>query len=259
MRKLWKSLAVAFSMYSRLPMPQMAWEPANMAYAMCFFPLVGCVIGAFLLLAERLTGLLGISPLLRAAILLLIPIAVSGGIHMDGFLDTADALASHAPREKKLDILKDSHAGAFAVISGALYFILAFALLAEFDFSGSSAYLFALVPAVSRSLSGLSVACFKSARREGLLAAFANAADKRRVRAALIVWLCLAAAAALLLSPALGGALLSAAGLCFLGYYFLAYRSFGGATGDLAGFFLQSCELLCLAAMTLAQRLAAVL
>lgn len=105
MRKLWKSLAVAFSMYSRLPMPQMAWEPANMAYAMCFFPLVGCVIGAFLLLAEWLTGLLGISPLLRAAILLLIPIAVSGGIHMDGFLDTADALASHAPREKKLEIL----------------------------------------------------------------------------------------------------------------------------------------------------------
>lgn len=258
MKKLWSSLVIALSMYSRLPVPRVEWESSNMTYSMCFFPLIGCVIGALLLLLEWITELFGFSSFLRAALLLLLPIAISGGIHMDGFLDTADALASRAPREKKLEILKDSHAGAFAIIWGGLYFILYLALLNELDFSGRSVFLLALCPVLSRSLSGLSVACFKNARKEGLLAAFSNAADKRRVRATLIVWLVLAATGALILSPVLGGAVLLAAGLCFLGYYLISYRSFGGTTGDLAGFFLQSSELSCLAAMVLVQHLATI-
>ncbi|MBR0026422.1 MAG: adenosylcobinamide-GDP ribazoletransferase [Clostridia bacterium] len=256
MKKLWNSLIIAFSMYSRLPVPRVEWAAANMSYSMCFFPLIGCVIGALLLLLDWLCGILGFSSFLKAALLLLLPIAVSGGIHMDGFLDTADAIASRAPREKKLEILKDSHAGAFAIIWGGLYLILYLAVLNEFDFPGNAVYLFALIPVLSRSLSGLSVACFKNARKEGLLAAFSGAADKRRVRVTLILWILLAVTGALILSPLMGGAMLLAAGLCFLGYYLIAYRSFGGATGDLAGFFLQSCEFLCLCAMLLTQCIA---
>ena len=52
------------------------------------------------------------------------PVLVTGGIHLDGFLDTADALSSWQPWEKKLEILKDSHAGAFAIIMGCAYFAL---------------------------------------------------------------------------------------------------------------------------------------
>ena len=259
MKKLWNSCKIAFSMYSRLPVARVEWERGNMTYVMCFFPLIGCVIGALLLLLSYLCGLLSLSLVLRAAFMLLLPIAISGGIHMDGFLDTADALASRAPREKKLEILKDSHAGAFAIIWGGLYLILYFALLYEFDFSGRAVYLLALCPVLSRSLSGLSVACFKNARSEGLLAAFSTAADKRRVCAVLIVWLALVCAGMLILSPLLGGAVLITAMLCFLCYYLISYRNFGGATGDLAGFFLQSCEFLCLAAMVLVQRIAAIL
>jgi adenosylcobinamide-GDP ribazoletransferase len=50
------------------------------------------------------------------------PIIITGGIHMDGFLDTQDALSSYQPRERRLEILKDSHAGAFA-IQGLLQYI----------------------------------------------------------------------------------------------------------------------------------------
>ena len=50
-----------------------------------------------------------------------IPILITGGFHVDGFLDTCDALHSYQPRERKLEILKDSHIGAFAVIMLALY------------------------------------------------------------------------------------------------------------------------------------------
>ena len=57
------------------------------------------------------------------------PIIITGGIHMDGFLDTQDALGSYQPRERRLEILKDSHAGAFAIISCAVYLMMYVACL----------------------------------------------------------------------------------------------------------------------------------
>lgn len=52
------------------------------------------------------------------------PGSVTGGIHLDGLLDTADALSSYKTKEEKLEILKDSHAGAFAIIIGICWFVL---------------------------------------------------------------------------------------------------------------------------------------
>lgn len=102
---------VAFSTYSAILMPQVQWSQRNMRYAMCFFPLIGLIIGALLLGWAQLRNLVGIGPLLFGAVATVLPLLVTGGIHLDGFCDTCDALGSHQPREKKLEILKDSHAG----------------------------------------------------------------------------------------------------------------------------------------------------
>ena len=119
-----RAAIIAFSMYSRIPMPMFEWKEEDMKYAMCFFPAIGAVIGAvffgmYLLLDRILTG-----KILAAVILLAVPLFITGGIHMDGFMDTCDARASYGDREKKLGILKDTHTGAFAVIFGGLYLIL---------------------------------------------------------------------------------------------------------------------------------------
>lgn len=74
---------------------------------------------------------LGFGALLRGAVGALLPILVTGGIHMDGFMDTSDALASWQSPEKRLEILKDSHVGAFAVLGCAGYLLLDAALLSE--------------------------------------------------------------------------------------------------------------------------------
>ena len=71
--------------------------------------------------------------ILRSAGYVLIPVAVTGGIQLDGLLDTADALSSYQPRERKLEILKDSNAGAFAVITACCYFLAAFGIFSELD------------------------------------------------------------------------------------------------------------------------------
>ena len=180
-----RAAIIAFSMYSRIPMPMFEWKEEDMKYAMCFFPAIGAVIGAvffgmYLLLARILTG-----KILAAGILLAVPLFITGGIHMDGFMDTCDARASYGDREKKLGILKDTHTGAFAVIFGGLYLILYAAACTELD--EGSALLTAIGFILSRALSGLSTATFPEARKHGMLADFMKDARKKTVAVCMLV------------------------------------------------------------------------
>lgn len=247
MKTLWRSFVLATSMYSKLPTPKTEWSDRSMAYVFCFFPWIGLVIGCLELIWFWLAEALHMGGLLFAAVALLLPIAVTGGIHLDGFCDTCDALGSHQSRERKLEILKDSHTGAFALIGLGCYLLLFTALWAEVQPCAA----LALIPVLSRSLSGLCAVTLKNARGSGLLASFSQASDLRSNRIVLVLWLLAAAAGLVVLGgwPVLTGAALA------LGYYiYMSSRQFGGITGDLEGWFVQICELLCLAAMVLAQK-----
>lgn len=251
MKPLVSSLCIAFSMYSAVPMPRADWKKENMRWVMCFFPLVGAVSGGLLFAWLWLAARWGLVSSLTAAAACVLPVFVTGGIHLDGYCDTADALASHAPPERALEILKDSHAGAFAVIACAVYFLLAFGLWSQYAFSARSAGMLAAGFVLSRALSGLSVVSFPCAKTSGLAALFSGAAEKRRVRAVLLVWTAVAGAAMLWLSPIAGMGAFSAALAVFFYYRRMAVKRFGGLTGDLAGWFLQVCELAQLAAAIL--------
>ena len=236
-----RAAIIAFSMYSRILMPMFEWKEEDMKYAMCFFPAIGAVIGAvffgmYLLLDRILTG-----KILAAGILLAVPLFITGGIHMDGFMDTCDARASYGDREKKLGILKDTHTGAFAVIFGGLYLILYAAACTELD--EGSALLTAIGFILSRALSGLSTATFPEARKHGMLADFMKDAKKKTVAVWMVILFLAAAVLELFLGGRIGGIILSASILIFFYYRHMAVKEFGGVTGDLAGFFLQICEL----------------
>ena len=122
------SFLLAFSMYSRIPVPKADWSKEKMKYVMCFFPLIGLVVGGLAYGFSWFCRSFGLAGSFCCAGLTLIPLLVTGGIHMDGFLDTSDALSSHQNREKKLEILKDSHTGAFAIISGGMYLMASFGM-----------------------------------------------------------------------------------------------------------------------------------
>ena len=253
-----KSLLIALSMYSKIPVPQVEWDEASLRWALCFFPAVGLIIAAVLRLWLWLwpaLGLTALGPVLAA----LLPIALSGAIHMDGLCDTCDALSSHRSREEKLRILKDSHAGAFAVICCALYLLVLTAAWADAAPTGVSAAVLSLTPLLSRCLSALAAVSWPNARGSGLLAAFTTPMETKRARLILLaetlaallamVLLCLDSHAWELLSvPA-------AALAVFLWYRRLSRRQFGGITGDTEGFFLQICECAMVAAAAAAQHL----
>lgn len=250
-----KSLCIAFSMYSKLPVPQVEWDKKSLSWALCWFPAVGAAVGLLLWLWLTLAGALGLGALLRGAGALLLPIAVSGGIHLDGLCDTADAMGSHQPREKKLEILKDTHTGAFAIICCGLYLLLLFAAWCEVSPTPRTALVLALGPVLSRTLSALAAVTQPNARGSGLLASFTAPMEVKKARVLLALWLLLCAAGMLLLDFRAGLASLLAAALSFLYYLVMSRRQFGGVTGDLAGFFLQICECAMVLSVALAQHI----
>ncbi len=243
------SFLIAFSMYSRIPVPQPDWEHSSMDYVMCYFPFVGTVLGALAWLCFESGRFLGLSPLLLGAVLTALPLWVSGGIHMDGYMDTRDALASCGDKEKKLAILKDSHTGAFAVMGCALYLILSFGAWCALE-PGPGLSCVCLGYMVSRTLSGLSVLCFPKAKKSGsYVAMFARRASKRRAVLFLALLLVLEGGLLLWLGGWRGGLSAAAAAAVFGWYYHMSRKQFGGITGDLAGYFVQLCELVILLAM----------
>ena len=112
-----RNFIVAFALYSRIPMPVFTWEKEDMRYNLVFLPFVGLVIGAVEYLCLFLLTGHELPEVFMIAILSLIPLVITGGFHVDGFMDTQDAFNSYKSREEKLEILKDPHIGAFAVIS----------------------------------------------------------------------------------------------------------------------------------------------
>ena len=199
-----QTIAVAFAMFSAIPVPQFDWNEKNMRYAMCAFPLIGAVCGALWCLC----GALPLPALVRAGGFCLIPVWVTGGIHLDGYADTCDALSSYGGREKKLEILKDPHCGAFAVIRLCSYFLAYFALCTAVQFTPRIGLCWTLALVLERAFSGLAIASFPLARNTGLAHTFASAADRKAVRSVLLVLAGLLSAALVLLG---GGALVLAA------------------------------------------------
>ncbi|MBR0032335.1 MAG: adenosylcobinamide-GDP ribazoletransferase [Treponema sp.] len=257
-----KSFVLAFSMFSKIPMPRVEWSEKNMRYMMCAFPFVGlflgcvcaglCVLKSFF--AQEWT-------LLFPLLLVLAPILVTGGIHIDGFMDTCDALGSHAPKEKKLEILKDSHVGSFAVLGIVLYLLCDFVLCFEFIkkysqfFSLSDGFDFETLPAliafsssfmVSRFLSALSVCVFPKAKGSGLARTFSDSASRKITLFWCVSFLALIFLFLVIFCKKQGVCVVLISLAVFAYYFFMSRRNFGGITGDLAGWFVQICEILCL-------------
>ena len=228
-------------MYSRIPVPRVDWKKENMRYAMCFFPMIGVVIGAVMYLAGWLLDKTSVGGLFRGVVFTLIPIIITGGIHMDGFMDTMDALGSWGDREKKLEILKDSHAGAFAILGMGCYLMWSVAVWSELPAEVLRVCGVSFV--LSRALSGFSVVTFPAARNSGLLKMFQDGAQKKVVR----ITMCLYVAAAVIMMAVMNARAMTGAVtgvmIAFLYYIVVSRKQFGGVTGDLAGFFLETAEL----------------
>lgn len=238
---IFKSLIIAFSMYSKIPMPHIEWDEKSMKYAFCFFPLIGIIIGAVTVMLGEILMNTDVGSLFFGCIMTAVPVFVTGGIHLDGFLDTMDGICSYGDKEKRLEILKDSNSGAFAIIGGLIYFTLSVGFWSEID--RDMLFVIAVGFCISRALSAFSVVSFPMAKNTGLAVMFGNSAHKAAVRVIMVAYVIICGV--LLFAYEWKSALMTLfiSVLCFGYHYYNCKKNFGGITGDLAGFFLQMCEL----------------
>lgn len=239
--KILKAMVIAFSIYSKIPVPQFEWKEEDMEYMMCFFPWIGGVIGLAFYGWAVLCEKFAVGTLCYALIAAAIPLIISGGFHVDGYMDTMDALHSYQSREKKLEILKDSHIGAFAAIMLVLYYLIDIAAISEIH-TRKAVFAVAAVFFLARCLSGIAVVTLQPAKKEGLLYTFASGAQKEKVKRGLYLQLILCMALMIIISKQYGVAAIIASLLSFLYFKKKSYKEFGGITGDTAGFFVTVCE-----------------
>lgn len=229
-------LVLALQFLTRIPLPIVCpWNAGTCRWALRCYPLVGLLIGALLAgLAMLGQGLP--SPLLALALLSLW-VALSGGLHLDGVMDIADALGSNAPLERRWAIMKDSQVGSFAIL--ALVFLLAWkgALILALLEAGASPWLWLMLPALSRFGALLLLRLAPLARREGLAWTRRQHLARRDLGLALLPLLPF-------IGFVPGGAWLLGALCVFLFLYGLAMvRAFTGINGDIVGAAIEGGEL----------------
>jgi len=225
-----RALLTAFSFLTIIPVPtRPELAPGELGRAAAWFPAAGLVIGLILAGVDwcgaALWGSLVASALILGAALL-----VTGGLHIDGLIDAADAFFGRRDREGMLAIMKDSRAGALGVASGICLLVIKFAAYASL--SGADRWrLIAAAPVLGRMAMVMGLAWFPYARSAGTGLGFA---DQTRGRHAVVAVTVAAAAAFALLS--LRGLVLTA-GAALVAALCAAYwqRRLGGLTGDIYG------------------------
>ena len=167
-----KAFFLAMQMLTILPTPSyQEVSQEELRQSVLFYPLIGLLQGAVLwgtqwLLAPHMTVMA------RVWIGLALYTVMTGALHLDGWMDTADAIGSRAPKEKALLIMKDSRVGAIGVVAGVLLILGKFVALMGLPVSSWASYL--VVPMLSRYAMNLSMHVAKSAKEEGLGAIFAG-------------------------------------------------------------------------------------
>jgi adenosylcobinamide-GDP ribazoletransferase len=252
-----KSILIAFSMYSRIPVPQFKWEEEEYSHAISFLPLIGMVIGGLEIGLWFLCCLFDVPLFVTSLLLCLVPVVITGGFHLDGYMDVCDAISSYSGRERSLEIMKDPHIGAFAVIRLAICGLIYIASLIIVLGSDAAPGLIPGIAAgfmLSRCLSAQSVLSFKSAKKEGMLYYEATAAaGGRKVNITIVSIIAVTALWLMAFFAWTAGTLMMIAVLLsFIWYKHISYKEFGGITGDTAGYFVVVCETAIAAAAALA-------
>ncbi len=141
-------------------------EEAAFGRSMLFFPLIGLMIGVLLALVAFCSNFI-FQPLTTAILVLAAEFLITGGLHLDGLMDSADGLLSGREREKVLIIMKDSCVGGMAVLAVFFLLSLKLAFLTEL-FAENLFVILIAMPVIGRWAIIYTMISYPYARKEGL-------------------------------------------------------------------------------------------
>ncbi len=222
-------LRLAFSLLSRIPMGAIPGEVPSIASSGWAWPIVGGVVGALAGFAAVIALWCGLPPLMAAFVALAISAIVTGGMHEDGVADVADGFGGGRDRARKLEIMRDSRVGSYAVLT--LILVAGFRAAGIAALAGTGALFWAMVSLGAASRAGLPLALclMPAARRDGLGHAASGAMGPARVALGFGILFLLPLGFGVTLGVTLA---MSLTALVIAG---LAMRQIGGQTGDVMG------------------------
>ncbi len=230
----------AVTFLTRLPLPtRNNFKEEDFSASIYYFPLVGLIIG----------GILGGSwfllknifpPVISGALLLLFQVIITGGLHLDGLMDTLDGIYGGKDKEERLAIMRDSHVGAYGIVGAFLLLLIKYAIYAQLDFEFLP--LLVTAPVLGRQVTVWAQVAFPYARRQGLGSFFNVYGDLKKFAVTTGITLFIS-----ILSLKITGLIIFLATGIFA---FLLAKSFvrllGGLTGDTYGALCELTEVLVL-------------
>ena len=206
------------------------WTKEDFSRSVPYFPLVGLIIGAFLALVNIVLVQTNVSDFLRATLLILAEIIITGGLMYDGFMDTADGVFSARDRERMLEIMKDSCVGSNAVLAVIILIMLKISVYLETP-SEALSYVVIAMSVATRTFMVLFIVNFPYARKEGIGNLFKMYAKPYYTYIAFLLGI-------LFIYLVAGFTALYVTGLCLLILLIIAnyfVKLLGGLTGDTYG------------------------
>ncbi|MEA2642753.1 MAG: adenosylcobinamide-GDP ribazoletransferase [Chloroflexota bacterium] len=174
------SFVVAFEFLTclRFPLPRRDQE-VRVGRSLRWFPLVGALIGCAVGLIDSLLGRVT-TPEIRAVLAVGLLAAITGGLHLDGLMDSCDGLFVFAPAERRLQIMRDSHVGSFAIVGLVTDLLLKYSALLVVP-EPVRLPTFVAMGALSRWAMVLATVHYPSARADGLGRAYKSSANAREL------------------------------------------------------------------------------
>lgn len=246
---LWQGILINLQFFTVIPIRrEIPMGQKQLTRSVQTFPLLGLLQG--LLASGLLYALLQWTPFSTLSITFfvwLFMIVLTGGLHLDGWMDASDAFFSYRDLEKRLEIMIDPRTGAFGVLSVIILLAAKFLFLYEVAQGGGLTYLFiALVPFFSKSVMGVFLVCIQPAKQEGLATFFQNGIKRSSLWVYPVYWLLMIGLVAMFSLKAMG--LIVLLSVVTLVVALLIKRKivswFNGSTGDVLGASVEGMEVL---------------
>ncbi len=245
--QIFSSFVIALSFISVIPIPQKIIPLWNSHTLRCFCVMLPVVGVLFSLLWSALWIVLtlpqNLSPILRGFFMMFCTLALTGGLHLDGLMDTCDAIFSRRDRQTRLQILSDTHAGSFAVMGCVLVVLAKSLLFSELLSLTTNHYTLITIPVYSRLGMAVLLNTLPFAKTGGLAVMLGGSRRKRDnlFFAVMFGLLCV-----------LGGKFLCVAFvMCLMFWGRVCVKIFGGITGDLLGAFVEISEVFMMSALVI--------
>ena len=241
------SLIIAITFITIIPVPSRLipeWNARNLRYFCLMLPVAGLIFSLLWLAVFHILMMIpAVSAIFRGFMMMTFTIFLTGGLHMDGFMDTCDAIFSHRDRETRLKILSDTHAGSFAVMGCVVIMMAKTILFSELFTLSANISSLALIPVYSRLGMGVLMSNLPFAKSGGL-AVILGSSRKRRDNFIFLAMFMAVSGFSMNIIPAVSI-------LCLAFHVVMCLRIFGGITGDLLGAFVEASEVIMLMGMVI--------